>query len=307
MRRIFASVLAVIMLVSCFAVSTSAAATQADFSLSAEQITEEGKEYLYLTFTIDIVSGITTNQTQPSLNGYFFVYPAGAIKSLGRTFDKGIMADYTGDFYETTDYDDVVCDMWEFGYQEGDSLAEGQPAQVVWTEKFEILCDAGTEIRLVDDGTTWTSNGAENFVPEMADFVYTVKAAETTPPETDPPTTEAPVYTTAAVVGGQIRHASIDGSKDMRLCFAVTDNGADVASKAFKVTIGGDTKTVDCVKVFDTKGDVTYYTVCIYDIPADAFDTEISAVLELTHADGTVTASDVLTRTVNGVEAIMAA
>ncbi len=300
MKRIFASMLAVIMLVSCFAVSTFAATHEITYGF--EEVTAKQNDIVDFVFNVNVKAAESQpDGTNPTID-FLYNYDTTQLELQGGVVVEGYPE---ADLYDATEPGALMAGCFLLN-----PLVSGETQVVTVKFSMKVLAPAGTVITLTpnEEGTGYADNfGTDQWAPFVEAYSFTVEADETTPPETDPPTTEAPVYTTAAVVGGQIRHASIDGSKDMRLCFAVTDNGADVASKAFKVTIGGDTKTVDCVKVFDTKGDVTYYTVCIYDIPADAFDTEISAVLELTHADGTVTASDVLTRTVNGVEAIMAA
>ncbi len=289
MKRIFASLLAVIMLVSCFAVTSFAA----DGKWTATVSEAKSGEEVVITWRMETIPVGDTPTTINPVILIEYTYDAAQLEFIGM--------DYITPTYEPEccDGDNGIIDVQCFDLPLG---VAGQPYVVECALRFKVLAAAGETITLTD------SNEVGGYTTFEGDYVVvgtdvseiSFKVAEDAP--IDPPAPD-PVYTTPSDVGGTIRWSSNDGSKDMRLCFEVAEvEGSVITKKEFKVTIGGTTLAVPCENVFAVNGDAVQYTVCVYDIPASAFDVDVKAVLELTHEDGTVKTAE-LVRTINGIEA----
>ncbi len=290
MKRLFASFLAVVMLVACFAVSASAVTIGGYPSEAYVRFSEDAVEGGEVTLTYYAAWDVDQTELSGIATIISYDYDASLLEYVGYELSKG---DATGSSHILI-YNRP--DEGQFQIQFADLVTPtlGTLCEYEVNVTFKVLAPAGTVVTLTDDGEggIMTENefwlNADMNLPETVSF--TVGSA-------------APATVTAAPAAASIRWTNTEtepmGAKDLRMAFTVPA-GATPTAMNFKVTIGGVEKTVACTNVYSADDTATTYTVCVFDIPTDHFDTEISAVLELTFDSG-VTTSDALTTTVNAV------
>ncbi len=289
MKRIFASLLAVMMIVACFAVSTSAAGgvtnlpdgAEVDVQLTVENAKPGATATITVAFTVD--NPITTTD-EPVIDWYMY-FPADKMTYVPDSY-KGVNCTTISDYNEEGMIGfSVFCD------QAGEAVTAGTPYFVSLSADYVINAAAGETITLTDDGSLWddgTTQQAALADVGLSEFTFTVEADE-----------PAVVIGEAASKGAQIRAEKYDDVSDIRFAFTADEASAKIATVVYKITCNNKTITVNG----NAASHDGLFKVVVENVPADYYAADFAVEFVVTYADGTVkTASDI-----NNINAVAAA
>ncbi len=280
MKKIFSALLAVMMIVSCFAVTSSAA----DQIWSMENTEAKSGEEVVITWNfVSPVYEVADTSNPVVLLSY--AYDATQLEFVKL---ESFSPEYEP---ETVDVADgkIILEAYELPM-----IADGEAYVMAIALRFKVLAAAGATITLSDDassgdGTTFMGEKDAYFAADYdcATYSFTVAADE-----------PAVVIGEAASVGAQIRAEKYEDVSDIRFAFTADDTSAVIASVEYKITCNGKEITVDG----KTASHDGLFKVVVENVPADYYDANFAVDFVVTYADGTVkTASDI-----NNINAVAA-
>ncbi len=284
MKRIFASLLAVIMLVSCFAVSTSAA--DITNAITTTDIVEGGT--FTMTWKVNYTADITEEIESAML--FKYNYNADEIKPIKET---AAINDTNCTMLVKDSGSHIELDIFELTLNEA-----GKDVEIIVTIDFEVLAAAGSTITLTE------IDNESNFLSDNGEWYFAENGYETIVWNVG---SNGPTLT-AVASGTQVRTSP--EMADVRIKFDLDKTAADFAnfeSGVINVTInnGTESKTVavPCVNTFANTDATVTYTVVITGIPAAAWGWTISADFVATFSNGTTTGSAAATSVTTLVDA----
>ncbi len=281
MKRIFASLLAVVMLVACFAVTSSAYTV--DMTMTNTEV--KTGEIVTLTWTYKFTPD--TSDVDAPIIMWVYDYDPAQLEYIGFS---------TPNTWEITDLSDAAEHYVYLGVFEADNGVAGTELTYTINVQFKVLAAAGTEITLTDAPevsgalTVVCNSDGDFYASDYNLATYTMKVAADEP---------AVVIGEAASKGAQIRAEKYDDVSDIRFAFTADETSAVIASVEYKITCNGKEITVDG----KTASHDGLFKVVVENVPADYYDADFAVDFVVTYADGTVkTASDI-----NNINAVAAA